>query len=101
MLKENLKNENLLKIVLIFSGMAIISDVIIYPAADAIYTVFSQENPVLVNYIITGSSLMVILGSILCGLLTRYIGKKLFYWFLILYLYFLVLQHHGVKISFI
>lgn len=76
MLKESLKNENLLKIVLIFSGMAIISDVIIYPAADAIYTVFSQENPVLVNYIITGSSLMVILGSILCGLLTRYIGKK-------------------------
>lgn len=65
-----------LKLTLAVSSMALMVDLAIYPAADAIYTVFADQNTLLVNYVITGPSLMIVIGSILCGFATQKMGKK-------------------------
>lgn len=76
-MKQTNVNDNFwLKLALVVSGMAAMIDLAIYPAADAIYTVFAEENIALVNFIITGPSLMIVIGSILCGFVTQKIGKK-------------------------
>lgn len=70
------KNDFWLKFTLAVSSMALMVDLAIYPAADAIYQVFSGQNVVLVNYVITGPSLMIVLGSVLCGFAAQKVGKK-------------------------
>lgn len=76
-MKQKNVNDNIwLKVALAVSSMALMIDLAIYPAADAIYTVFAEENIALVNYIITGPSLMIVIGSILCGFVTQKVGKK-------------------------
>lgn len=72
----NTKSNFWLKLTLAVASMALMVDMAIYPAADAIYTVFADQNIALVNYVITGPSLMIVIGSLLCGFATQRIGKK-------------------------
>lgn len=72
----NTKSNFWLKLTLAVSSMALMVDMAIYPAADAIYTVFADQNIALVNFVITGPSLMIVIGSLLCGIATQKIGKK-------------------------
>ncbi|MEG1478190.1 MAG: MFS transporter [Clostridiales bacterium] len=73
---EKKENAFLLKFVLIVSSLALMVDMAIYPAVDAIYQDFADINMVLVNFFITGPALLIIIGSIICGLLVQIIGKK-------------------------
>ena len=66
----------LLKLTLVCASFAIMIDTAIYPAAYSIYDTFYMYPEVLINTIITGTSLMVIFGSLLCGILAQFVGKK-------------------------
>lgn len=65
-----------LKITILLAGMALMADLAIYPAADAIFGAFPDGGTAILNFVITGPSLMIILASILCGFLAQFISKK-------------------------
>lgn len=63
-------------VALSLSSLALMADSAIYPVVNLLYEEFTDTNLVLLNFIISGPSLMVIIGSIICGILAQYVGKK-------------------------
>ncbi|MDO5411364.1 MAG: MFS transporter [Lachnospiraceae bacterium] len=70
------KHEKALKLSILLSGGIALADVAIYPAAEKIYQAYPDASLGVLNFILTGPSLILIFASILCGFLVRYIGKK-------------------------
>lgn len=60
---------------LFLTNVAVMSDMVIIPAIGNIYGVFSDSIN-LVNYIVSGPSLMFVFSSLLCGKLLQYFSKK-------------------------
>lgn len=60
---------------LFLTNVAVMSDMVIIPAIGNIYAVFGDSIN-LVNYIVSGPSLMFVFSSLLCGKLMQYFSKK-------------------------
>ena len=57
-------------------NFAYMADFVIVPAADAIYTEFADAPMAVLNFILTGTQLMAIVGALLSPLLMRQFSKK-------------------------
>ena len=65
-----------LKLTILLSGGVMMADLAVYPAAEKIFEAFPKTNTGLLNFILTGPSLILIFSSVLCGVMAQYIGKK-------------------------
>ncbi len=65
------------KVTIFLAGFALMADMAIYPAAESMFNDFPNASVPLLNFVLTGTSLMIIFASIVCGILAQFISKKL------------------------
>lgn len=63
-------------ITILLASAALMGDFAIYPAADAIFNHFPDTHITILNFILSGTSLMIIFASLLCGVMAQYYSKK-------------------------
>jgi MFS family permease len=81
----------MVKLVVLLIGFASMSDALLTPAFDSIFADFPDVNPNLLNLFLTGGMITSLIGTLLCGVLARYIGKK----FLLIAAYILFIVSAG------
>ncbi|MGI6217416.1 MAG: MFS transporter [Coriobacteriales bacterium] len=74
---KDISSSALLKVVLVFTSIAMVNDMIIYPVAEPMFGEYwGQASDFVLNGIISGSGLTCIVGSVLAGVLAFKFGKK-------------------------
>ena len=73
---KDMKLSTLGTIVLCCCGVAVMMDIIIYPITDTLYSVFADQPVAVLNTLFTGTSLMLMFGTLLCGVVAQRIGSK-------------------------
>lgn len=76
----NIKSEKIKNVLIVISvslaSMSLMADLVIIPVAENLFQDFSDVNMGILNYLLSGTSLVSAFSSLLCGKLMSYIGKK-------------------------
>jgi len=71
------KNTFWIAVTILLASAALMGDFAIYPAGDAIFNYFPDTHISILNFILSGTSLMIIFASLLCGVLAQYVSKRI------------------------
>ncbi|WP_089609968.1 MFS transporter [Dehalobacterium formicoaceticum] len=91
-----MKNNFLLKIVILLMSFAMMGDSVIVPIVPNIFEAFPDASPFLQNFIISGPMLIAIPATLICGKLAQFISKK----YLLIFSY-LIAAFAGIGIAFV
>lgn len=92
-----MKNKLMAKLTILLIGFAVMGDMVVIPAVGGIFGSFPDADPMFISLFLTGPLFFTLIGSILCGIMARYISKK--YLLIGSYLLFIVAACGGALVD--